>query len=653
MAHLSVLLKGVKTRMPFRVRCSGVASVVAVVGLGCSDYEFGQIIFPTIVDTAILYPYEPGPDSAGPSPIDTNVVERCDGEDDLAQSVGWDSDCQNEVVTGSIESLLEWEIQVFEEHPDSSHVVMAPVIGQLTDDNGDGVIDSGDMPDIVIVTDDAGVDSVPTGYIRIIAGDGSSVRTLDHWNTPEGPIAPYRYSNLALGDIDGDGVPEIAVVLLPHHESGGPHQDTPIFPSSPSAGGDAGTGCAVGVFRPDGELLWQNLTTQFECGGHAPMMADLEGDGTPEVIVGSHVYEGLTGDLRFQHTHAQGRYQAQPEIGMISAIADVDLDGIQEILAGGVVIDPDGEIECENDFNNDGFNGVADLDGDGYGEILVVGNGQARIFEHDCVPAVTFALAGGGNGGPPTIADYDTDGAPEIGIADAYTYTVYEANGDILWSQEVDDESSSATGSVVFDFEGDGRPEVVYADETRLWIFAGADGEVRLSDTRHASRTLHEYPTVADVDGDGSSEIIIPNGGGHLNEDRNGIYVLGAREGTWLMSRQVWNQHAYSLTNVEDDLSIPAVPELNWLEHNTYRSGDPQPMPSWYAPDAVPLAEVCYTDCPQGQLTLFVRLANEGEQPFAQTCRLRCIPTRMTRLFSKPSGPAALWMRVLSHVCFQ
>ena len=113
----------------------------------------------------------------------------------------------------------------------------------------------------------------------------------------------------------------------------------------------------------------------------------------------------------------------------------------------------------------------------------MVGNGQARIFEHDCVPAVTFALAGGGNGGPPTIADYDTDGAPEIGIADAFTYTVYEANGDILWSQEVDDESSSATGSVVFDFEGDGRPEVVYADETRLWIFAGADGEVRLSDT--------------------------------------------------------------------------------------------------------------------------------------------------------------------------
>ena len=230
-----------KTKKPFIVHPIGVAGAVCTVVMGCSDYEFGQITFPTIVDTAILFPYEPGPDSSGPSPIDTSVMERCDGEEDLAQTVGWDSDCQNEVVTGSIGSVLEWEIQVFEEQPDSSHVVMAPVIGQLTDDNGDGVIDSDDMPDIVVVTDDAGVDSVPTGFVRIIAGDGSSVRTLDHWNTPEGPMAPYRYSNLALGDIDGDGEPEIAVVLLPHHESGGPHEDTPIFPS-PHTGGDDGEG---------------------------------------------------------------------------------------------------------------------------------------------------------------------------------------------------------------------------------------------------------------------------------------------------------------------------------------------------------------------------------------------------------------------------
>jgi hypothetical protein len=591
--------------------------VLVALGAACSDYELENIDYPKFIDTAILTPYVAPEDTEWPTVYDTAALQRCDGEEDLAQSVAMDTSCENDIVTGSIDSVLEWEMTEFEDEPNSAHVVMAPVVGQLTDDNGDGVIDSLDTPDIVIVTDDDGADSTPAGFIRIISGDGSSVKTLDHWSTPDGPLAPYRYSNLALGDLNGDGEPEIAVVLLPHNDSStGAHEDAPIFPSAPGSsfteGDEGGAGCTVGVFRPDGELVWQNLTSQIECGGHAPAIADLEADGFPEVIVGSHVYEGMTGDLRFQHTHGQGRFYFQPEIGMISAVADVDMDGTQEILAGGVIIAPDGTIECENEFNSDGFNGVADLDGDGFGEVLVVGNGEARIYEHDCVPDITFQLEGGGNGGPPTIADYDTDGAPEIGIADAHTYTVYETNGDVLWSHEVDDESSAATGSVVFDFEGDGRPEVVYADETRLWIFAGADGDVRLSDTRHASRTLHEYPTIADVDGDGSSEIIVPNGGGHMGEGRNGIYVLGAEEGTWLMSRHVWNQHAYSLTNIEDDLSVPVEPEVNWLQHNTFRSGDPQPMPSWLAPDAVPLAEVCYTDCPQNRVTVYVGLGNEG-----------------------------------------
>ena len=122
---------------------------------------------------------------------------------------------------------------------------------------------------------------------------------------------------------------------------------------------------------------------------------------------------------------------------------------------------------------------------------------------------------------------------------------------------------------------------MVYADETRLWILSGADGSIRLEDDRHASRTLHEYPTVADVDGDGSSEIIVPNGGGHLGEDKSGLYVLGPAEGSWLMSRQVWNQHAYSIVNVEDDLSIPSPAGSNWPSHNNFRSGDPKPTPSW------------------------------------------------------------------------
>ena len=145
-------------------------------------------------------------------------------------------------------------------------------------------------------------------------------------------------------------------------------------------------------------------------------------------------------------------------------------------------------------INEDGFTAAADLDGDGEGEFVVVGDGTVRVFNADCSSVTSWTLRSGGTGGPPTISDFDADGQPEIGVAGAYTYDVYEADGTLLWSAPITDASSHSTGSSVHDFEADGHPEVVYADEDTLWIFDGATGDVRLADNRHTSRTLHEYP---------------------------------------------------------------------------------------------------------------------------------------------------------------
>ena len=73
-----------------------------------------------------------------------------------------------------------------------------------------------------------------------------------------------------------------------------------------------------------------------------------------------------------------------------------------------------------------------------------------------------------------------------------------------------------------------------------------------------------------------------------------------------------WNQHAYNIVNVEDDLSIPASPESNWPLHNNFRSGDLNPVYGQYAPDAVPLAEVCTDDCGVGILRVGVSIGNQG-----------------------------------------
>jgi len=104
----------------------------------------------------------------------------------------------------------------------------------------------------------------------------------------------------------------------------------------------------------------------------------------------------------------------------------------------------------------------------------------------------------------------------------------------------------------------------------------------------------------------------IPCGGGHEGENQNGLYVLGSETGSWVGSRQVWNQHAYSITNVDDDLTIPPMPEPNWPTYNTFRSGDLMPTSAGGTSDGVPLGEVCLDECELGRLVLFIRMGNAG-----------------------------------------
>ena len=368
----------------------------------------------------------------------------------------------------------------------------------------------------------------------------------------------------------------------------------------------------LAAYHADLTLAWISADVDLPCGGHAPAIADLEGDGAPEVVLGPYIFSGQDGRLKAQGSGDVGRFRAYSEMGLHSIVSDLDGDGTAEVIAGRSVYAPDGSLVCQGAAGFDGFTAAADLDLDGQGEFLVVGNGQATVFEADCTAAQSWTLPGGGSGGPPTIADYDGDGMPEIGMADATTYTVYENDGAVVWSRAVTDASSHATGSVVFDFEGDGYPEVVYGDEVSLWIFDGRDGSVRFDSPLHESRTLHEYPTVADVDGDGSAEIITVNGGSHYGVAVGGIYIFGSATDAWEGGRQVWNQHAYSITNINDDLSVPAAPVPNWPLYNNFRSGDVNPLSGGSSPDAVPVYSLCTEECVYGRVVLQARVGNQG-----------------------------------------
>ncbi|MEC7949124.1 MAG: VCBS repeat-containing protein [Myxococcota bacterium] len=609
---------------------------------GCSDYAVKALVDPSAgaSDTAV--------GALDADDLGQPEVEECPEYDGLPEVVAYDESCASTPDTGSIAAVVEWKLDGFREYWEYDQVLMAPVVGQLTDDNGDGSIDAGDTPDIVVVTDDGGQQGGTHGILRRISGNGDEgVRSLQRvMYLDDIQIHPYRYTNVALGDIDHDGSPEMvlmsSVIRGALGEPSEPVEDTdsPVGPPPPSTGDShgppmsAGDICVLTAFTAGLELLWVAEDVQVPCGGHAPALVDLEGDGAVDVLLGPYVVRGADGVLLAKNRDAQARYEAYEEIGMHVTAADLNMDGVQEIILGHTLVDPSGATMCQAVGLEDGYAAPADFDGDGDGEVVVVGNGTAGVYDDTCQVSVSWSLAGGGTGGPPTVSDFDADGEVEVGIADADTYTVYERDGQILWSHPVSDASSHATGSVVFDFEADGRPEVVYADESRLWILSGEDGSVRLEDDLHASRTLHEYPTVADVDGDGSTELIVPNGGGHRGEDRAGLYVLGAAEGTWLMSRQVWNQHAYSIVNVNDDLTIPSPARSNWPVHNNFRSGDPQPLASWRRADPVPVADICLSECREGRILVVVRAGNSGAERFD--------PGVPVSLYTQPSAPIHL-----------
>ncbi|HJT78200.1 MAG TPA: putative Ig domain-containing protein, partial [Gemmataceae bacterium] len=306
-------------------------------------------------------------------------------------------------------------------------------------------------------------------------------------------------------------------------------------------------------------------------------------------------------------------------------VADVDLDGVPEIIAGPSAYRlVNGELKLvwtRRDLP-DGFVGIGNFDDDPYAEIVIVGGGKVYMLNHDGTDAEVWnpqgghrpiTLSGGffGPGGAPTIADYDSDGIPEIGIAGSSSYTVLKRDGTVLWSSPTRDFSSGTTGSTAFDFDGDGQAEVVYRDEQFLRIYRGADGRV-LFEMPMRSSTATEMPVVADVDHDGNAEIVVCSDrmfGGTVAD--TGIYVIEDANDTWVNTRPIWNQHSYHVTNINDDATVPLVEANNWQLFNNYRQNVPPAGESAHAaPDLVPsfvrVAEA------GGQLTVTARVGNAG-----------------------------------------
>ena len=545
--------------------------------------------------------------------------------------------CTYEPPIGQFQPSLEcrWTAEQSGEFLSHQDVVGTPIVINLTDDNRDGETDQLDIPDIAFLTYDYSGDGCcnVSATLRIVDGlcksDGSMI-TLASINEP----GLNNDTGIAAGDLNGDGVPEI-VAIGRSSASGNRPQGTIAFERVTQTG-------------TEWRVLWENpdypTWNVHTRGGALISLANLDGQESPEVIIGNVVLNGDDGTLKWdgnETSEGTGGIGNNAFLGPSSTAADLDWDGLMEVVAGNTLYNHRGDVQWtyEYDTNNsncggqlpcDGFSAVGDFDEDPDGEIVIVRLGevfvlnmdmslvwQASILKDDC----SF-----NESGPPTVADFDGDGFPEIATAAADFYVVldmntcggadWEANGcaaqDILWAVPNQDCTSRVTGSSVFDFEGDGRAEVVYADETSFRIFDGLSGYILFEDTTHGSHTRIEMPVIADVDNDGNAEIVIPEN--RWGDGTAGLEVWSDASDNWVRTRRIWNQHGYHITNIEEDGTIPLREERNWSNErlNNYRQ-NVQPAGLFDAPDlTVEAIDATGGFCPVTTLDATITIANRG-----------------------------------------
>lgn len=472
----------------------------------------------------------------------------------------------------------------------------------------------------------------PDGMLYVVAQDSAwrVVFSRQVANDLNAAGAPTTCGNLtqsdivsapAIGDLDGDGHLEIVVTTggdpgQHYREEGGRNGGVLVYRYNskwsfsvvegwPQPKLDI-VGKGPGASDPDG--CWDGIWG-------SPALGDVDGDGDLEVAV-----EGFDRRLHLWHhdgTYVTGWPISPPTIhrgGWSSpAMADIDKDGLPELIFGTddfeddpmpyylYVFNGDGTVApgfpVEGTQNFQSSPAVGDIDGDGWLDI-VVGTGVAETSGGNKV----YAWDHNGNllnnwprptdgvmPASPALGDLDGDGVLDVVIgcgSDANTSCkklyAWHGDGSVVtgfpitpWSNSWDSvQNALPYGTVLADYDSDGEVEILFVHEGSFGIATvGPDGIKENDSSLKTQYVLSSAPVVADVDNDGTLEVVIGGAATQSASSNGAIYIWDVAGGAdadlpWPMFHQ----------NVARTGTFPVPPELSFPDEITamhqYGSGD-------------------------------------------------------------------------------